>query len=284
MQPEADAPLVKFYRFLPGARAPERADRSAAGSMPTRAFRYCEAMRTASALGWYVFPPMSFKLMWDGANDVIWSYEGETIGISLNAVQFPNFAAHFDSVAPPEVQGYSPPFLGSFKDPAGLMLWSGFVARTAPGWSLLVRPPANLTRSQAYESYEGIIETDRWFGPLFVNLKLTRPNVPIEFDANYPFLQVQPVHRRHLRRCARPLRRRRRARRSDAGGLGRLSPHGVGAVERSASAARRIRGADAQAAQGGGAKPDLTQRKPVDGKNISLPLTKPLYQRSVARP
>jgi hypothetical protein len=75
------------------------------------------------------------------------------------------------------------------------MLWSGFVARTAPGWSLLVRQPANLTRSLGYESYEGIIETDRWFGPLFVNLRLTRPNVPIEFDANYPFLQVQPVHR-----------------------------------------------------------------------------------------
>ena len=75
------------------------------------------------------------------------------------------------------------------------MLWSGFVARTAPGWGLLIRPPANLTRSLGYESYEGIIETDRWFGPLFVNLRLTRPNVPIEFDANYPFLQVQPVHR-----------------------------------------------------------------------------------------
>jgi hypothetical protein len=26
-------------------------------------------------------------------------------------------------------------------------------------------------------------------------LRLTRPNVPIEFDADYPFLQVQPVHR-----------------------------------------------------------------------------------------
>ncbi len=44
-QPSPDVPLVKFYRFLPGARAPQRADRSAAGSMPTRAFRYCEAMR-----------------------------------------------------------------------------------------------------------------------------------------------------------------------------------------------------------------------------------------------
>ena len=72
-EPSPDVPLVKFYRFLPGARAPMRADRSAAGSMPTRAFRYCEAMRTASSLGWYIFPPMSFKLMWDGANDVVWN-------------------------------------------------------------------------------------------------------------------------------------------------------------------------------------------------------------------
>src|SRR4030095_9183646 len=68
-------------------------------------------------------------------------------------------------------------------------------ARAPRGGGLCVPPPVNLTRSQAYESYEGIIETDRWFGPLFVNIKITRPNVPIEFDANYPFLQIQPVHR-----------------------------------------------------------------------------------------
>ena len=85
--------------------------------------------------------------MWDGANDVVWNYENNYNWYSLNVAQFPNFAQHFDSVAPPEIQGYSPPFLGSFKDPAGLMLWSGFVARTAPDWSLLIRPPANLTRS-----------------------------------------------------------------------------------------------------------------------------------------
>ena len=83
-QTRPDTPLVKFYRFLPSGRAPERADRSAAGSMPTRAFRYCEAMRTASALGWYVFPPMSFKLMWDGANDVVWNYENNDNWYSLS--------------------------------------------------------------------------------------------------------------------------------------------------------------------------------------------------------
>jgi len=60
---------------------------------------------------------------------------------------------------------------------------------------LLIRPPANLARSQAYDCFEGIVETDRWFGPLFTNIRLTRINAPIEFDAEFPFLQVQPVHR-----------------------------------------------------------------------------------------
>ena len=40
-----------------------------------------------------------------------------------------------------------------------------------------------------------MVETDRWFGPLFVNLRLIRTHAPIEFDANFPLLQVQPVHR-----------------------------------------------------------------------------------------
>jgi hypothetical protein len=44
-----DEPLVAFYQFIPNARPPQRADRSAAGTMPTRAYRFCEAMRSASA-------------------------------------------------------------------------------------------------------------------------------------------------------------------------------------------------------------------------------------------
>ena len=60
-----------------------------------------------------------------------------------------------------------------------VQIWSGLVARTAPGWSLLVRGPANLPRNLAYEVYEGIVETDRWFGPLFTNIRFTRTNVPV---------------------------------------------------------------------------------------------------------
>ncbi len=69
------------------------------------------------------------------------------------------------------------------------------MARTAPGWSLLVRPPANLATPGGYSLYEGIVETDRWFGPLFTNLRLTRTHKPVHLKANFPLLQVQPLPR-----------------------------------------------------------------------------------------
>src|SRR5438105_3525019 len=147
-----ESPLITFYRFVPECRLPQRADRSAGGSIPTRGFRFCEPVCTASAFGWYVFPPMSFSVMWDGGTDIVWTYKGADGWYKLDMAQFPNFADYFDRVAPAENKGFSPPFLGAMKAPTGgIQLWSGLVARTAPGWSLLVRSPANLARSQSYE-------------------------------------------------------------------------------------------------------------------------------------
>ena len=45
------------------------------------------------------------------------------------------------------------------------------------------------------KSFEGIIETDRWFGPLITNIRLTKTDVPINFSAEFPLLQVQPIPR-----------------------------------------------------------------------------------------
>ena len=189
------APLVEFYQLVASGRPPERADRAAAGTMPTRAYRFCEAMRSASAFGWYLFPPINFSLLWDGGLDVTWTYAGEDAWFPLKTAQFPGFAKEFDGAAPEGSRGFSPPFLAAFKEPGIVQIWTGLIARSAPGWNLLVRPPANLARSQSYDYFEGIIETDRWFGPLFTNVRLTRTNTPIEFDSEFPFLQVQPVPR-----------------------------------------------------------------------------------------
>ena len=43
--------------------------------------------------------------------------------------------------------------------------------------------------------YEGIIEADRWFGPLFTNLRFTRTHVPVRIRADFPLAQVQPLPR-----------------------------------------------------------------------------------------
>jgi hypothetical protein len=187
-------PLVVFHRLVPNARLPQRADRSAAGSLPTRAFRYCEPSASASGYGYYIFPPINFSLQWDG-HDIIWTFEGTSEWLPLRSAQFPGFRELFDAVAPKEIQEYSPPFLSALQEPGLVQIWTGIIARTAPGWSLMVRAPANLHRSGGYEPFEGIIETDRWFGPLITNIRLTKTDVPINFSADFPLLQVQPLPR-----------------------------------------------------------------------------------------
>ncbi len=193
-EPAAKPKTITFHRLIPGARAPMRADRSAAGSLPTRAFRYCEPATSAAAFGWYVFPPTSLSLMWDG-DDITWSFAGAGAWLPLQAAQFPGFREHFDAAAPPDIREFSPPFLGALQEPGLVQMWTGLILRTAPGWSALVRAPANIPRNGGYELFEGIVETDRWFGPLITNLRLTKTNVPIDFRADFPLLQVQPIPR-----------------------------------------------------------------------------------------
>ena len=191
--PRADSePLITFYRLVPEARLPQRADRSAGGMLPARALRYCQPVTTASAFGYYVFPPIDLALKWNGV-DIVWTYKGAGEWYPLGAAQFPDFSAYFDKRAPRDIKGFAPPFIGSGTKPANVQLWTGLIARTAPGYSLLVRAPANLPRSRGYDLYEGIIETDRWFGPLFTNMRLAQTDAPIEISRDYPLLQVQPI-------------------------------------------------------------------------------------------
>lgn len=186
-------PLARFHQLIDTARPPQRADRSAGGLLPTRAFRYCEAVTTASAFGWYVFPPMSFSLLWTG-EQVAWTFDGADDWFTLGRAQFPGLSDQFDAAAPENARGYTPPFLAALPEPGVVQVWSGLLARTAPDWSLLLRPPANLPRP-GYDLFEGIVETDRWFGPLFTNVRLTRTDTPITFEADYPLFQAQPLHR-----------------------------------------------------------------------------------------
>jgi hypothetical protein len=188
-------PLLQFHRLIAQARPPQRADRAAAGTLPTRAYRYCDAVTSAAGYGWWVFPPIDLQLIWDG-HDTFWYFAGAPDWIPLSpAAQFPNFAQAFNDAAPDSLAGCSPPFLTALPEPGVVQIWSGLMARTAPGWSLLVRPPVNLPNPGGYTLYEGIVETDHWFGPLFTNLRLTRTHKPVHLRMDFPLLQVQPLPR-----------------------------------------------------------------------------------------
>ena len=187
-------PVVRFYGAVPGCRAPMRADSSVLGTLPSRGFQYCEALRCASSFGWYVFPPIDFTLQWDGAQ-TIWTYRGAKAWYPLVSAQFPGFQKSFDRAAPKELRGFAPPFLTAVPEPGIVQVWTGLFIGSAEDWSVLVRAPANLPRSLAFDLYEGIVETDRWFGPLFTNVRLIKTDVPIHFSTETPLLQVQPLHR-----------------------------------------------------------------------------------------
>jgi hypothetical protein len=186
---------VQFYRLIEEARLPQRADRSAAGTLPTRAYRYCEAAATAAAFGWWVFPPTDLQILWDG-HDLFWQCTGWQDWFPLMpAAQFPNFSQRFDQVAPNSLAGCSPPFLSALPEPGTLQIWTGLMARTAADWSLLIRAPANLPSPGGFAMYEGIVETDRWFGPLFTNLRFTRTGMPVRLRPDFPLAQLQPLPR-----------------------------------------------------------------------------------------
>jgi hypothetical protein len=108
-------------------------------------------------------------------------------------VQYPHFRARFDEEVPEDIRGFSPPFLTGLPEPGVVQMWTGLFVRTAPGWSLLSRAPANLPRNPVYDQFEGVVEFDKWFGPLFTNIRLTRTDTPVQITQLRPILQVMPV-------------------------------------------------------------------------------------------
>jgi len=185
--------IVTFHRVFPAATPPLRADKSALGTLPTAAFQYCEAVRTASAYGWYIFPPMDVHLRWDGV-DVYCSIDGnwqQLLGIHVR-----EFTEYWDSNAPTDLKGYAPPFVISLFVPGMIQIWSGLLISTAKDWSVLVGPLSNFPQSKNYATFEGIIETDTFKPcPLFINMRLLTTNREILIPKSKPLFQVRPVRR-----------------------------------------------------------------------------------------
>ena len=188
--------VCRFFRLVQDAPEPRRADFSADGMLPVRGYRYCEALRRASAFGWYMYPPLNFSLVWDGT-EIAWTYEGADSWYPLRSAQYPGFRRLFENAAPDDLKALAPDFpLRRSRAWCRPNLERVFGTLGA-GMGTTIPRAGEYPENQGYEHFEGIVETDNWFGPLFTNIRLTQSNSPIEFSIRYPLFQVQPL----LREC-----------------------------------------------------------------------------------
>jgi hypothetical protein len=186
--------VVTFFKMMPQAGDPVRADKTLRGTMPIRAYRFCDPFVAASGFGWYLSPPIDFALLYDGST-IFWKPLADSSWYPLELAQVPGFEDYFNNGVPSDYKGLAPPFLAALKETSIVQIWTGYLARTAQNWSLLVRGIANLPVRKEFECLEGIIETDWWFGPIFSNIRITKTNTPIVFRAADALFQVQPVKR-----------------------------------------------------------------------------------------
>ncbi|MDA9207852.1 hypothetical protein N9O61_03105 [Octadecabacter sp.] len=183
--------MLNFYSIHPDIKQPMKADTAALGRLPISAFQYCEALRTASALGWYVFSPADFSLYFDG-KEVFIADEGEWRALRSEPL-------------PPELEkgwsdrfeadyGPCPSMLSDFTDTGVVQIFTGLFVTTDPGTWSHIRPLANIHVKSSYWCYEGIVETDSFSPmPLFVNIQLTRTNSEIYFPREFPLFQLSCV-------------------------------------------------------------------------------------------
>jgi hypothetical protein len=190
-------PMIEFFHIVPGAPMPMPADASLDGSIPLRAFKYCEPFTTANACGWYLFPPIDFDLKWDG-HACLWRLAAGKGRWSILHTAVPaEFVEPLQKHAASMGLEYSGalPLLSHAPEYGIIQVWSGLVVRTKPGWVSLVRSLVNFPNEAAIDVLEGIIETDWWVGPLFSVLRVTKSDVTIEFRKKRPFAQVQLINR-----------------------------------------------------------------------------------------
>jgi hypothetical protein len=191
--------MTTFFRAIHNVPPVRIATRDAAGSLPIRAQRHCDAAAIASSFGWYVYPPICFSLErhHTGIACHLDGYGKAFMIPPTGAIQFPHHATVFNEAAPRPLQGRSMPFLTGLPELGMLQIWTGYFVRTCPETSLLIRPPANVCGEEPpiHFTYEGIIETDHYFSPIFTNVRLPKSG-KVSFSIDRPIVQVQPLSRR----------------------------------------------------------------------------------------
>ena len=183
---------MHFYQLMPNIPLVQAADSSAMGTLPARAHQYCDGVTTASRQGWYVFPPVSFDLLWTGS-EVVYRIGDEPDWSVLERFYLSDAVSAFVETAPEGCQDNYPSFLDVFPEGNIVQIWTGYALRTPPGICYQVRGPINLPMSGSFQYYEAIIDGSWYVAPLITNIKILRQDVPIHFPMHKPLMQVVPL-------------------------------------------------------------------------------------------
>lgn len=164
---------ARFYR-LPGCgRDPIPASRDALGTLPMRAVRYCEAATMACGCGRIcsLIPTCRSggTSRRSSTSSMTWRMGSQYRMASVSAA------------------------LTAIPEPSIIQMSLGIAAYGGPGWGLLRRRPAHYPVPGAIEHFEGTIDPAGWFGPMFINLRITRTDTPMRRNSDRPLAQVQPA-------------------------------------------------------------------------------------------
>jgi hypothetical protein len=135
---------------------------------------WCMPLMLANGAGWEVLTPVGVTAEWDGGADQ-----------AALHIQLDGGPTATDMLA---TSDFGSGIL-SFRVP--------YLFRTAPGFDLLVRGPANRPRPGAY-AYEGLVETDWAVTPFTMNWQLLQPGVPVRWEAGDAVAMLVPQRRGDL--------------------------------------------------------------------------------------
>ncbi len=134
-------PIVRFHQLTGRGRAPMRADRSAMGTLPMRAVRYCEALTSATAFGWWLFPPIGIEMLWDGS-EIFCAAMPRPIGcLCCRRPSFPTMRPNSTPSRRHRCRAARRPSSPLCRNRGTVQLWTGLIAQTAPDWHLLLPLP-----------------------------------------------------------------------------------------------------------------------------------------------
>ncbi len=183
---------IRFLRFADDAVEPRPADAELSGAVSLRARRFCSPFLAASSLGWFVYPPIDFSLVWTGS-EFYWRPNGDPHWVVCERVYLPGFVERFQSVAPEANQLDATAFLEIFPEQGAIQVWSGWAARTNPGWTLWSCAPINRPGPSAYRVLNAVIESDWWPGPVITVLQFQKTDIPVNFRRRRPMFQIVPM-------------------------------------------------------------------------------------------